>query len=161
GSGDEQREKNHEKDDRARGGRFQRPERLQRYRAAHHELAPSQPLRHRGRAIFPACRHPLDGCYPSEVAQGDPRRRDGFERDIRREYPTEVLEMTRDEIRNLVEAWARAVAACDVSALERLVDPALREGVVGRTRAVHAAFQDVDVAPVQVVIDGDAVAWRW
>jgi hypothetical protein len=69
--------------------------------------------------------------------------------------------MTRDEILSLVHAWARAVAACDVGVLERLVMPPLREAVVARTRAVHAAFEDVEVVPVQVVIEGDAVAWRW
>jgi hypothetical protein len=77
--------------------------------------------------------------------------------------------MTREDIRKLVEAWASAVAAYDVDALGRLVAPPLREIVVGRTRAVHAAFRDVEVVPVQVVIDVDVdgegasnvIAWRW
>jgi predicted ester cyclase len=69
--------------------------------------------------------------------------------------------MTRDEIRDLVDAWARAVAACDIDALERLVGPSLREGIVQRTRAAHTAFKDVVVTPVQVLIDADNVAWRW
>jgi predicted ester cyclase len=37
----------------------------------------------------------------------------------------------------------------------------LREGVLGRAHAVHAAFRDVAVAPVDVVVDRDAVAWRF
>jgi predicted ester cyclase len=69
--------------------------------------------------------------------------------------------MTRDEIRNLVDAWARAVSGCDLAGLERLVAPSLREGVVGRTRAVHGAFEDVAVTPVQILIDGESIAWRW
>jgi predicted ester cyclase len=69
--------------------------------------------------------------------------------------------MTRDEMRILVDAWARGVAACDVDALERLVASPLREGVIGRTRAMHAAFSNVEVTVVQVVIDGDTIAWRW
>jgi hypothetical protein len=71
------------------------------------------------------------------------------------------LSMTRDEVRNRVDAWARAVGSCDVEALARLTAPALREGVVARTRGVHGAFRDVEVTPLQVVIEGDTVAWRW
>jgi hypothetical protein len=69
--------------------------------------------------------------------------------------------MTRDEIRGLVDAWAHAVETCDVEALERLTAPALREGVVGRAKGVHGAFEGVKVIPVQVVIEGHEVAWRW
>jgi predicted ester cyclase len=69
--------------------------------------------------------------------------------------------MTADEIRKLVDGWARAVAACDVPALERLVAQELREAVVGRARAVHSAFEAVEVTPVQIVIEGNGVAWRW
>jgi hypothetical protein len=69
--------------------------------------------------------------------------------------------MTRDEVLGLVHAWARAVAACDVGALERLVAAPLREPVVARTRAVHAAFQDVEVTATHVVIEDGVVAWRW
>jgi predicted ester cyclase len=69
--------------------------------------------------------------------------------------------MTPDEIRNLVDGWASAVAACDVPALERLVAPHLREAVIGRARAVHSAFEAVEVTPVQVLIEQDGVAWRW
>jgi predicted ester cyclase len=69
--------------------------------------------------------------------------------------------MTRDEIVDLVTSWARAVAACDVDALNRLVAPPLRDGIAARTRAVHAAFAGVEVVPVQIVVEGDSVAWRW
>jgi predicted ester cyclase len=69
--------------------------------------------------------------------------------------------MTRDETRALVDAWAHAVAICDADALERLTMPAIRAGVIARTRAVHAAFEGVEVTPVEVLIDGDSVAWRW
>jgi predicted ester cyclase len=67
----------------------------------------------------------------------------------------------REDILAVVDAWARAVASCDVSTLERLVAEPLREAVIARTRAVHAAFADVAVAPVHVVVENDAVAWRW
>jgi hypothetical protein len=69
--------------------------------------------------------------------------------------------MTREEMLGVVDAWVRAVAACDVGALERLVAPPLREPVLGRTRAVHEAFRDVELAAVQVVIEGGTAAWRW
>jgi predicted ester cyclase len=69
--------------------------------------------------------------------------------------------MTREETVELVNAWARAVAACDLDALGRLVAPPLRDGVAARTRAVHAAFENVAVVPVQIVIEGDVAAWRW
>jgi hypothetical protein len=71
------------------------------------------------------------------------------------------LAMTRDEVQGLVDAWARAVGACDEAALEGLTAPALQEGVLARTRGVHAAFAAVEVIPLQVVIEGDSVAWRW
>jgi hypothetical protein len=69
--------------------------------------------------------------------------------------------MTRDEMMGLLDSWVRAVAACDVGALEQLVTPPLREPVAARTRAVHAAFKEVELAAVDVVIEGDRAAWRW
>jgi predicted ester cyclase len=69
--------------------------------------------------------------------------------------------MTREQVVEIVNAWAQAVAACDVDALGRLVAPALREAAVARTHAVHAAFKDVEVVPLQIVVEGDVVAWRW
>jgi len=67
----------------------------------------------------------------------------------------------REDILAVVDAWARAIAGCDVDTLERLVAAPLREGVIARTRAIHAAFSDVEVAAVHVVVENDAVAWRW
>lgn len=67
----------------------------------------------------------------------------------------------REDILAVVAAWARAVAGCDVGALDRLVAEPLRDGVIARTRAVHAAFAGIEVAPVHVVVENDAVAWRW
>jgi predicted ester cyclase len=72
--------------------------------------------------------------------------------------------MTREErsqVVELVNAWAQAVAACDTGTLDRLVAPPLRDAVAARTRAVHAAFENIEVVPVQIVVDDDAVAWRW
>jgi predicted ester cyclase len=69
--------------------------------------------------------------------------------------------MTREEILGVVGSWARAVAACDVGALEGLVAEPLREAVVARTRAIHAAFEGVEVVAGDVVVEGDAAAWRW
>jgi predicted ester cyclase len=69
--------------------------------------------------------------------------------------------MTREEMGNLVAAWARAVARGDLDALGLLVAPDLRDGVLARTRAVHGAFEDIEVTPVHVLVDGDGVAWRW
>jgi hypothetical protein len=61
----------------------------------------------------------------------------------------------------VVNAWADAVSTCDVAALERLAAPALREGVVGRTRAVHQQFGEIAITLLEVVVDDDAAAWRW
>jgi predicted ester cyclase len=69
--------------------------------------------------------------------------------------------MMREDIVAVVDAWARAVAGCDVDALERLLAEPLREGVIVRTRAVHAAFADVAVTLLDVVVERDVVAWRW
>lgn len=71
--------------------------------------------------------------------------------------------MTREEILRVVGAWARAVETCDVGAFEQLVTPALREPVVARTRAIHAAFGEVEVRALahQAVVEDDTVAWRW
>ena len=69
--------------------------------------------------------------------------------------------MDRDRMHAVVNAWARAVAGNDAAALEAMVAPALREGVVQRARAVHGAFRDVAVDPVAIVVEGDAVAWRF
>jgi predicted ester cyclase len=67
----------------------------------------------------------------------------------------------REQVVEIVNAWAHAVAACDADALGRLVAPALREAAVARMRAVHAAFEGVEVVPTQIVVEGDLVAWRW
>jgi predicted ester cyclase len=32
---------------------------------------------------------------------------------------------------------------------------------MARARAVHAAFREIEITPVQVVVEGDAVAWRF
>ena len=69
--------------------------------------------------------------------------------------------MTRDRMHALVSAWAVAVARNDVAALETMVSPPLREGVLGRTRGIHAAFRDIAIVPMHVVIEGGLVAWRY
>jgi hypothetical protein len=69
--------------------------------------------------------------------------------------------MTRDRMHALVNTWSLAVARNDVAALDEIVAPGLREGVMARTRAVHVAFREIEVIPVQVVVDEDAVAWRF
>lgn len=69
--------------------------------------------------------------------------------------------MTYEEIARVVEAWARAVAARDMTAMEELVAPSLRESVVARTRVIHASFRDVEVLVQHLVIEGDTAAWRW
>ena len=69
--------------------------------------------------------------------------------------------MTRDRMRALVDAWSLAVTRLDEAALGDLVAPDLREGVMTRARAVHAAFREIAVAPVHVVVEDDTVAWRF
>ncbi len=69
--------------------------------------------------------------------------------------------LSRDRMQSLVSAWSKAVATNDTPWLEANVAPALRDGVAARTRAVHGAFRDIVVTPIDVVVEGDAVAWRF
>jgi hypothetical protein len=69
--------------------------------------------------------------------------------------------MTRDHMRALVNRWSLAVARNDVGALGAMVAPRQREGVLTRARAIHAAFREIEIVPVQVVVEDDVVAWRF
>jgi predicted ester cyclase len=81
--------------------------------------------------------------------------------------------MDRSHARALAERWAtEAVAAGRVAVFDELVSadavdhscPTAARGVDGfklRTRAVHAAFTEVQVVVEDLLVDGDMIAWRW
>jgi steroid delta-isomerase-like uncharacterized protein len=81
--------------------------------------------------------------------------------------------MDRRDIETLVRRWTRDAMAegrlevFDELLAEDVVDrsgPAPSRGVEtfkARAAAVRAAFADIDVAVDDLLVDGDAIAWRW
>lgn len=81
--------------------------------------------------------------------------------------------MNRDELEAMANAWAHegvaggrterfddwvAADAIDHSGPRPSVGP---EGFKARTRAIHAAFEAIEVTVTDLVAEGDRVAWRW
>jgi predicted ester cyclase len=81
--------------------------------------------------------------------------------------------MDRSQAEALAQRWAReGVANGQVEVFDELVSADVIDhssstdvrGVEGfkiRTRAVHAAFQNVEVAVEDLLVDGNKIAWRW
>ena len=81
--------------------------------------------------------------------------------------------MDRRDIETLVRRWTRDAMAegrlevFDELLAEDVVDrsgPSPSRGVgtfKARAAAVRAAFADIDVAVDDLLVDGDAIAWRW
>jgi steroid delta-isomerase-like uncharacterized protein len=80
--------------------------------------------------------------------------------------------MERREIEEIVGRWAEAVAEGRVEAFDALVDEAVKDTSGGaesrgrvsfkeRARAVVEAFSERTVAIDALVVEGDAIAWRW
>jgi predicted ester cyclase len=81
--------------------------------------------------------------------------------------------MNRSQCQTLAERWAReGVAEGRVDVFDELVSadavdhsgPVSMKGVEGfktRTRGIHDAFTDVDVVVLDLLVDGDKLAWRW
>ena len=81
--------------------------------------------------------------------------------------------MNRTEIQAFVQRWAvEAVAGGSPRAWDELLtedvrdaggmEPTLgRDSFKARAAAMHSAFSDVRVAVDDLVVDGDAIAWRW
>jgi steroid delta-isomerase-like uncharacterized protein len=81
--------------------------------------------------------------------------------------------MDRSDIENLVQRWTQeAIAqgrleAFDELLAEDVVDRSAAAPVHGvesfkaRTGAVRAAFAEIELRVDDLVVDGDAIAWRW
>jgi predicted ester cyclase len=81
--------------------------------------------------------------------------------------------MDRSQAEALAQRWAcEGVAKGQVEVFDELVsadaidhsgstDVHGVEGFKVRTRAVHAAFQNVEVVVEDFLVDGDKIAWRW
>jgi steroid delta-isomerase-like uncharacterized protein len=81
--------------------------------------------------------------------------------------------MDRPGIDRLVQRWAKeAVAEGRLDVFDELLaeDAVDRSGPVhsrgveafkARTAAVHVAFVEIDVRVEDLLVDGDAIAWRW
>jgi len=80
--------------------------------------------------------------------------------------------MDRRDIERLVERWTKAIAGGQLETFDDLVasDVCDRSGpteVRGvevfkvRASAVRAAFSEIDLRALDLVVDGSTIAWRW
>ena len=80
--------------------------------------------------------------------------------------------MIREEIEKLVQRWTEAIAAGRLDDFDSLLAPDVldRSGAVPsqgveqfKTRAasLRAAFSEVDLCIDDLIVEGDAIAWRW
>jgi steroid delta-isomerase-like uncharacterized protein len=86
--------------------------------------------------------------------------------------PTEVLDMAREDIEKLVQRWTEAVATGRLDVLDELLaeDVIDRSGTTpvsgvesfkGRAGAVRGAFAGIQIVVEDLIVEGDAIAWRW
>ena len=71
--------------------------------------------------------------------------------------------MKEHDVRALAERWVKeGVAAGRLEVFDELAaPPADLEGFRARTRAIHAAFADLEGAVIDLLVQGDRAAWRW
>jgi predicted ester cyclase len=80
--------------------------------------------------------------------------------------------MNRPEIDVLVQRWVAAVAEGNVDAFDELLSEDVldrsgptesrgRDAFKARARAVRDALSHVQVTVDDLLVDGDAIAWRW
>jgi steroid delta-isomerase-like uncharacterized protein len=86
--------------------------------------------------------------------------------------PTEALPMDRHAIERLVQRWTRAIAEGQLDVFDELLtdDVLDRSGAtpsqgIGtfkvRAAAVRAAFAEIELVLEDLLVDGNAIAWRW
>ncbi len=86
--------------------------------------------------------------------------------------PTEALPMDRDDIERIVQRWTRAIAEGQLDVFDELLSEDVfdRSGATPsqgiesfkvRAGAVRAAFAEIELVVEDLVVDGDAIAWRW
>jgi steroid delta-isomerase-like uncharacterized protein len=80
--------------------------------------------------------------------------------------------MAREDIERLVQRWTEAIAEGKLDVFEELLaenavdrsGPSLASGVESfkaRAGAVRAAFADIAIGVDDLIVEGDAIAWRW
>ena len=80
--------------------------------------------------------------------------------------------MDRKDIERLVKRWTDAIAGGRLDAFDELLAEDVRdrsssadsrgvESFKGRAAAVRAAFAEIEIHVEDLVVDGDAIAWRW
>jgi steroid delta-isomerase-like uncharacterized protein len=81
--------------------------------------------------------------------------------------------MDRRDIERLVQRWTKeGIAEGRLDTFDQLLSedvldrsgPTLSQGIEpfkARAAAVRAAFTDIDIRLEDLVVDGDAIAWRW
>ena len=80
--------------------------------------------------------------------------------------------MDRPAVEDLTRRWVEAIARGDLDAFDDLVapdacdrsgqDPSYgAEAFKARAAAVRAAFGSIDLRVEDLVVEGDAIAWRW
>lgn len=63
---------------------------------------------------------------------------------------------------DLVAKWASALSRHDLTTFRSLLDPSVDSAAfLARAEAVRSAHGDFVVAPDEIVVEGDRVAWRW
>jgi steroid delta-isomerase-like uncharacterized protein len=85
----------------------------------------------------------------------------------------EALSMERHEIERLVQRWTKeAIADGRLDLFDELLAEDVRdrsasagsqgvESFKARAAAVRAAFDDIEIRVEDLIVDGNAVAWRW
>jgi steroid delta-isomerase-like uncharacterized protein len=80
--------------------------------------------------------------------------------------------MDRRGIEGLVQRWTTAIAEGHLDAFDGLLAPAAvdrsgsrpisgAESFKTRAATVRAAFADIEIQVEDLLVDGDAIAWRW
>jgi steroid delta-isomerase-like uncharacterized protein len=88
------------------------------------------------------------------------------------EVPNVSVSVNRPDIERFVKRWNQAIADGQVEAFEELLaeDVVDRSGPTPLTGAesfkaraggVRAAFADIQIVADDLLVDGDAIAWRW
>ena len=85
---------------------------------------------------------------------------------------TEVLVMDRQDIETLVQRWTGAIATGQLEIFDHLLDKDVVdrsgstvvsgvESFKARASMVRGAFADITIVVDDLIVEGNAIAWRW